>query len=271
MRARERSPEAAPEGVELYGWHAVLEALRARRRRLLRLRLRQGLRHARLPMLLQAAAEAGLSPEEVPAAELAASAPPGTQTQGVALRAGPLPEVPLAALAHTSGPRMLVALDGVEDPQNVGAIARAAECAGATGMLLTRRHAPPLGAAVSRASAGAIEWLPVARVPNLPRALRELQGMGFWVFGLDAGAGEDLFRLPERVRAGDRVLVLGAEGRGLRPGVSRVLDHRVHIPLHGRVDSLNVGSAAAVALYTLSESAGRTQPGAAERGDSPAG
>jgi 23S rRNA (guanosine2251-2'-O)-methyltransferase len=251
MGGRERSPEAAPDLVELHGWHAVLEALRARRRRMLRLRVRQGLRHAKLPLLLEAAAAAGVAAEEVPAEAIALSAPPGVQTQGVALLVGPLPELPLAALARGVPPRTLVALDGVEDPQNVGAIARAAEGAGATGLVVTRRHAPPLGSAVSRASAGAIEWLPVARVPNLPRALRELQGLGFWVFGLDATAGDDLFALPPRVRAGDRVLVLGAEGRGLRPGVARVLDHRVRIPLRGHIDSLNVAAAAAVALFEL--------------------
>jgi 23S rRNA (guanosine2251-2'-O)-methyltransferase len=261
MGGRERSPEAAPDLVELHGWHAVLEAVRARRRRLVRLQVRQGLRHAKLPLLEQAAAAAGLPLEEVPAEVIAASAPPGVQTQGLALLAGPLPEIPLAELARGAQPRTLVALDGVEDPQNVGAIARAAECAGAAGLVLTRRHAPPLGSAVSRASAGAIEWLPVARVPNLPRALRELQGLGFWAFGLDAGAGDDLFALPPRVRSGDRVLVLGAEGRGLRPGVVRVLDHRVRIPLRGRIDSLNVAVAAAVALFELAPRAAGGPPG----------
>jgi 23S rRNA (guanosine2251-2'-O)-methyltransferase len=144
-----------------------------------------------------------------------------------------------------------VALDGVEDPQNVGAIARVAEAAGAAGLLLTRRRAPPLSAAVARASAGAIEWLPVGRVANLPRALEGLKARDFWVFGGDPKARDDLFQVPDRWLSTRRVLVLGAEGRGLRPGVLACLDHRVAIPLAGRVASLNVASAAAVLLFEL--------------------
>ncbi len=144
-----------------------------------------------------------------------------------------------------------MALDGVEDPQNVGAIARVAEACGACGLLLTQRRAPPLGAAVSRASAGAIEWLPTARVPNLGRALNTLKDKGFWVFGCDPKGAEDVFALPGRVVAGDQVVVLGAEGRGLRAGILRVLDHRIRIPMAGRVGSLNVAAAAAVVLFEL--------------------
>jgi 23S rRNA (guanosine2251-2'-O)-methyltransferase len=146
-------------------------------------------------------------------------------------------------------PRTLVALDGVEDPQNLGAIARVAEAAGAQGLILTRRRSPPLSPAVARASAGAIEWLPVARVPNLPRALNVLKSKGFWAFGSDPEATEELFDLSDRQLSGDRVVVLGAEGRGLRRGIAQVLDHRVRIPMEGQVDSLNVSSAAAVVLF----------------------
>jgi 23S rRNA (guanosine2251-2'-O)-methyltransferase len=230
----------------------VLEALRARRRALHRLRIREGLRRPEVREILAAARAAGVSIQEVGAEQLAVAVPPGTTTQGVVLRSGPLPEVPLAELAGAEdGPRMLVALDGVEDPQNVGAIARVAEACGARGLILTRRHAPPLGPVVSRASAGAIEWLPAARVPNLGRALKELKEKGFWAFGCDPVGGEDVFGLPRRLLAGDKVVVLGAEGRGLRPGVQRLLDHRVRIPMAGRVASLNVAAAAAVVLFEL--------------------
>jgi 23S rRNA (guanosine2251-2'-O)-methyltransferase len=249
-RAR-RGPEPAAS-VELHGVHPVLEALRARRRTLLRLRVRRDLRRSELGRILAAARAAGVPIEEVGAEVLVAAAPPGVASQGVALLVGPLPEVPLGELARAGeAPRTLVALDGVEDPRNVGAITRVAEACGASGLLLTRRRAPPLGAVVSRASAGAIEWLPVARVPNLGRALNTLKEKGFWVFGCDPEGAEELFALPARVVAGDQVVVLGAEGRGLRAGILRVIDHRICIPMVGRVGSLNVATAAAVVLFEL--------------------
>jgi 23S rRNA (guanosine2251-2'-O)-methyltransferase len=248
--ARERG-RASRVDVELYGVHPVLEALRARRRPLHRVLLRKGSRRPEFERIRAAAEAAGVPIEERRAEQLASDVPPGATTQGVLLRAGPLPEVLLESLATGEGRRTLVALDGVEDPQNVGAIARVAEAAGAAGLLLTRRHAPPLGAAVSRASAGAIEWLPTARVPNLGRALNALKKQGFWVFGCAPEATEDLFALPERSLAQATVVVLGAEGRGLRPGILRTLDHRVRIPMAGRVGSLNVAAAAAVVLFEL--------------------
>ena len=230
----------------------MLEALRARRRALRRLRIRKGRRGPEALEILEAARSAGVPVEEVDAEALAVGLPPGTAAQGVVLEAGPLPELPLVELARTGPePRRIVALDGVEDPQNVGAIARVAEACGACGLLLTRRHAPSLGPTVSRASAGALEWLAAARVPNLGRALDQLKGEGFWVFGCDPEQGEDLFTLSERVLGGNQVVVLGAEGRGLRPGVQRALDHRVRIPMAGRVASLNVAAAAAVVLFEL--------------------
>ncbi len=230
----------------------MLEALRARRRRLFVLRLRAGPARAELAPLLEAARVAGVRVEALSAGDLAAGLAEDSNHQGVVLAAGPLPSAELAGLcAAGSSPRMLVALDHVEDPQNLGAIARVAEAAGASGLLLTDRHSPPLSPAVARASAGAIEWLATARVPNLVRALNQLKSCGFWIFGADVDAPDSLFELPERVVRGERVVVFGAEGRGLRPGVLAAVDHRVRIPLAGRVASLNVASAAAVVLFEL--------------------
>ncbi len=228
------------------------EALRAGRRELRRLQIEKGSRRPDAEEILAAARNAVVPVEEVSVEQLAAGLEPGSALQGVVLEAGPLPELTLEALAaRGAAPRTLVALDGVEDPQNVGALARVAEACGVGGLLLTRRRAAPLGPAVSRASAGAIEWLPVARVPNLCRALDELKKTGFWIFGADPEAAEDVFGLADRIVAGDRVLVLGAEGRGLRRGVREALDHRIRIPMEGRVASLNVASAAAVLLFEL--------------------
>ena len=234
----------------LYGVHPVREALRARRRSLHTLWVAERRGRGELDEVLALAEAAGVRVAALgPGAPMP---PPGANHQGVVLEAGELPELGLSALAAVaSSPRTIVALDGVEDPQNLGAIARVVEAAGASGLLLTRRHAPPLSPAVARASAGAIEWLPVGRVPNLSRALSMLKEREFWVLGAETPAASSLFELPAAFAEGDCVVVLGAEGRGLRPGVQKLLDHRVEIPMLGRVGSLNVSSAAAIVLFEL--------------------
>jgi 23S rRNA (guanosine2251-2'-O)-methyltransferase len=248
-RAGRGGPRRSDEPILLYGLHPVLEALRARRRRLGRLRLRRSL--GETAALEAAARVAGVPVEWVEAGAFEALVPAGAVAQGAVLEVGPLPEADLDGLAASARPACLVALDGVEDPQNVGAIARVAEAAGAAGLVLTRHHSPPLGAAASKASAGALEWLPVARVPNLTRALKSLKEKGFWVFGADPDAPTSAFEIPPRWRGDASVLVLGAEGRGLRPGVLETIDHRIRIPMAGRVASLNVATAAAVLLFEL--------------------
>jgi 23S rRNA (guanosine2251-2'-O)-methyltransferase len=240
------------ERVRLYGFHAVREALRARRRTLLRLLVRAGQRRPGIAELEQLAAGAGVEVESAPEHELARGLPAGAPTQGVVLEAGPLPgrSFDELALDGEPGSRLLVLLDGVEDPQNVGAIIRVADAAGATGLVLADRRSPPLSGAVARASAGASEWLPIAHVVNLPRTLRSARDAGYWLLGLDP-AGQDLFRAADRLWDGDLVLALGAEGRGLRPGVRRQLDHTLSIPMGGAVASLNVSTAAAVGLFEI--------------------
>jgi 23S rRNA (guanosine2251-2'-O)-methyltransferase len=244
-------PERPRAAVEtLYGLHPVAEALAAGRRSLHRLRLRRGRGGPELARVLTLARERGLPVDEEPEDRFRRGLPPDANDQGVALEAGPLPLVPLADLMRLGGSdRRVVALDGVEDPQNVGAVARVAEAAGAAGLVMTERRAPPLGPAVTRASAGAIERLPVARVGNLGHALDVLREAGFWVFGADPAAPDSVFSLPERIFTGPACLVLGAEGRGLRPGVLARVDHRVRVPMSGSVASLNVAAAAAVVLF----------------------
>ncbi len=230
----------------LTGVHSVLEALRARRRALRRLELRPGRgERDELAEIRRLAGEQGLAISEL------APERGSEETQGVRLEVGALPELdlePLAALCAGAATPWLVALDGVEDPHNVGAIARVAEAGGCAGLLLTRRHAPPLSAAVSRASAGAIEHLPVGRVPNLKRALVSLREGGFWSIGGDADA-PSLFETEDRIWTGPLVFVLGAEGKGLRKGVREAVDFRVGLPMLGHMASLNVSTAAAVLLY----------------------
>ncbi len=252
-RPRERSrggrTTAAPE--ILLGIHPVREALRARRRVLRRLVLRGGDRTPRPELLdlLARAREAGIAAEEIPAERFDREVPPGVAHQGALLEAGPIPILELDELVPASGDGWLVALDGIEDPQNLGAILRVAEAAGACGALLPERRVAPLSPAVARASAGALEHLPIAQVTNLVRALEALKQREFWIHAADPTEGRDLYEIPDRLLSGRLVLVLGAEGRGLRPGVRAAVDIFVRIPMAGVVESLNVASAAAVVLF----------------------
>ena len=143
-------------------------------------------------------------------------------------------------------PGVIVALDQVQDPQNLGAICRSAECAGARAVVITERRAAEVTPAVCKASAGAVEHLPVARVRNLTDFLQDAKRAGRWCYGADGGAPLAY----DAVDYGESpVLVLGAEGRGLRPRVAASCDALVAIPLRGRIESLSVGAAASVLLY----------------------
>jgi 23S rRNA (guanosine2251-2'-O)-methyltransferase len=145
-----------------------------------------------------------------------------------------------------SGPGLLLALDQVQDPQNLGAICRTAECAGARGVVIPERRSAEVTAAVCKASAGAVEHLPVARVRNLADFLADAKQGGMWCYGADASAGLAYDAVDY---AGGAVLVLGSEGRGLRPRVAAACDALVAIPLRGRIESLSVSAAAAVLAY----------------------
>ncbi len=256
------SPRGRGKGPELLtGVHCCGEALRAGRRPLYALLVKPGgERRPEIRELIRAAEGRGLAirsfdGEDVDRGE-------GGNPQGVALEAGPLPEVEIEALAAPAeGPRRLIALDGVEDPHNVGALARVAEGSGVRGMVLSKRRAPPLTPALARASAGAIEWLPVARVSNLSRAIKYLKSEGFWVVGADPAAPDSLFEVSDKVLGGDLVVVMGAEGRGLRPEVEKLVDHPVRIEMQGQVASLNVSTAGAVLLFELLRRSGPAESG----------
>jgi 23S rRNA (guanosine2251-2'-O)-methyltransferase len=151
-----------------------------------------------------------------------------------------------------SSSSLLVALDQVQDPQNLGAICRTAECAGAAGVILPERRSAEVTPAVCKASAGAVEHLAVARVRNLADWLRDAKSHELWCYGADAGGQLDYRQVDFR---GGVVLVLGSEGRGLRPRVAAACDGLISLPLRGRVESLSVSAAAAVLLYAASASA----------------
>lgn len=181
--------------------------------------------------------------------------------QGVIARAGELPDSTLedlcAPAAEDGGaavPPFLLAVDGVTDPGNLGALLRIAECAGVTGVVLPKHRAVHVTPTVTKAAAGAIEYLPMALVGGLPTAIESMKAAGVWVVGLDAGGDTPVHDLTV---AGDGVcLVLGAEGKGLSRLVRQRCDLIASIPLHGRLASLNVASAGAVACYEIARRRG---------------
>lgn len=169
--------------------------------------------------------------------------------QGVAARA-PLPdyaefEPTLERLAGRARARLLV-LDCIQDPQNLGALVRAADGAGADGVLIPQDRSAGISPAVHSASAGALEWVPVVQVVNLRRAMDRLKEAGFWLAAAEAEGGEDYHRVDWPAKLG---LVIGSEGEGIRPLVRKGCDLAVRIPMRGRVNSLNAAAAAAVLLF----------------------
>jgi 23S rRNA (guanosine2251-2'-O)-methyltransferase len=168
--------------------------------------------------------------------------------QGICAEAGPYPYAEAHALLAAPDP-LIVALDELEDPQNVGAICRTAECVGATGVVLPERRSAAVSPAVCKASAGAVEHLPVARVRNVADFLAEAKEAGCWCYGAAAGDTSVPYDRPDY--RGGVVLVLGAEGKGLRARVASACDALVALPLRGRVASLNVSAAAAALLYEI--------------------
>jgi len=246
-RATQRASQRVVHGV-----HPVRELLRAGRR--LHEIVVADTREASGPVadIERLAAEAGVPVRHVRADELDRLAPDAVH-QGVVALAPPFPLVDverLLAHAEASGrPPLLVAVDGVTDPHNLGSIARSAEAVGAHGLVLPDRRSAPITPVVEKAAAGALAHLPVAGVTNLARTLVELGRAGVWSLGLDGEAEPTLAGHP--LAAGPVVLVVGAEGGGLSRLVRERCDALVRLPMRGRVGSLNASVAAGVALYTL--------------------
>jgi 23S rRNA (guanosine2251-2'-O)-methyltransferase len=222
----------------LYGRNPIREALRAGRRPVHRVWATRG-----------AAAEPWLRDVEVVEAradDIAARA--GTDAhQGLCAEVGAYPYVAADELLARSDP-LVVALDELQDPQNLGAICRTAECVGADGVVIPERRSAEVTPAVCKASAGAVEHLAIARVRNLADFLADAKQAGCWCYGAAADGGAPYLQPDYR---GGCVLVIGAEGRGLRPRVAAACDQLVALPMHGHVQSLNASAAAAALLYGI--------------------
>jgi 23S rRNA (guanosine2251-2'-O)-methyltransferase len=225
--------------VILYGRNPVREALRAGRRTMGEIWATERVL-AREPWLGQAGARVA-SAHEI---ERRADSP---DHQGVCADAGGYPYVSGAELLMRDDP-FIVALDELQDPQNLGAIARSAECAGVDGLVICERRAAAVTPAVVKASAGAVEHLRVARVRNMADFLGAAKEAGAWCYGAD-GAGDTPYDAPDY--SGGVVLVMGAEGAGLRSRVAKSCDALVALPLRGRTESLNASAAAAVLMYEI--------------------
>ncbi len=247
----------------IYGLIPVLEALRAGGKKLEQITIAEGARHGRLRELLDLAKQASVPVNRAPRLALD-RALPGVAHQGVIAKttaasyrdAGELLDE-LSSQVGTDTPPLILGLDAVEDPRNLGAILRTAECAGVGGVFIPERRAVGLTATVAKAAAGALEHVPIARVTNLVQLIEQLKERNIWVIGAAADGASDYTEWDWRVPS---ALFLGGEGTGLHRLVRERCDALVRIPLRGHIESLNVSVAAGIILYEALRQRTRRQP-----------
>lgn len=244
------SPPGYTERMEvLYGLHPVEEALRARPGDVDHVSIARERRDARLDRLVEQCRAAGVRVTTEPREQLARHVRTDMHQGVVAfLRERKLLDLEdlLAVPAGSTGARFFLALDGIEDPHNLGALLRSADGAGIAGVILPERRTAPLSAVVAKSSAGAMEHVRIARVTNLARALEQMKKQNIWIVGLDERGTPDYTEFDLRR---DCCLVLGREGAGLHELIKRSCDFLVRIPMMGSVASLNVSVAGAVVMY----------------------
>ena len=238
---------AAAETVWLYGLHAVRDALQNP----LRDRLRLIVTRNAADRLADAIATAGMTPDLADARRFPAPLEPDAVHQGAALEVRPLDWGKLDRVCDPgpTGAPVVVLLDRVTDPHNVGAVLRSAEVFGARAVIAPARHSAPETGALAKAASGALERQPYLRLTNLAEAMERLRAMGYVLLGLDGAATMTLAEGAAQAAGRPLGLVLGAEGPGLRERTRETCDHLVRIPAAGAFGSLNVSNAAAVALY----------------------
>ncbi|HZC98940.1 MAG TPA: 23S rRNA (guanosine(2251)-2'-O)-methyltransferase RlmB [Actinomycetes bacterium] len=261
LEAGRAALRAEPGWTLIEGRRPVLEALRAGRPVERVIVVAGAGERGTLAELLALAAKRSVPVETVPRSVLDAEAQTAAH-QGVAALVAPLQPIELDELLaiplQGRQPPFFLALDGIEDPRNLGALARSADAAGCHGMIVPRHGSAPLSAAAVKSSAGALEHVPVAEVPNLARALERLRASGLWCIGLDADAPASLFDLE---LADEPVcVVVGGEGGGLHRLVRETCDVLLHIPMAGQVESLNAAVAGALALFEVRRRRGARPP-----------
>ena len=240
-------PEALPEGM-IEGRNAVTEAIRSGRT-INKVFLADGDTDRALGRLAAMAKDAGAVVVRIDRRKLNEMSPTGAH-QGIiasvaAHEYATIDDLLAAAESRGEAP-LLVVCDELSDPHNLGAILRTAECAGAHGVIIPKRRSVGLTAVVGKASAGAIEYMPVARVSNIAATLRELKQRGVWIFGTAAGGATALYEADLTLPA---AVVIGTEGVGMSRIVAEQCDFKVSIPMKGRISSLNASAAAAILLY----------------------
>jgi 23S rRNA (guanosine2251-2'-O)-methyltransferase len=241
MRLHPRKKEKDCKSRRLYGWHSVHEHLRARPQHVLELYLLPSLKGTKIEEL----ARQTHVPIRYQDADFFEDFTKGGVHQGVAARLLPFPYAVLSDILEREGELLLV-LDGLADPRNLGALLRTAEGAGVAGVIITESRSVPLSAVAEKTATGATAYLPICRVENLARALSMIRERGYWVIGLVQDAPQSLYELQLSHKI---ALVLGGEEKGLRQLTKQMCDCLVSIPMRGHVDSLNVSVAGAVALY----------------------
>ncbi|WP_298440043.1 23S rRNA (guanosine(2251)-2'-O)-methyltransferase RlmB [Geobacter sp.] len=232
----------------LCGINPVMEALRGKRRAF-ELFVSRDVQDRRLEKLLSLAAERGVPVRNRDKRDIFRLC--GTDHhQGVALRLEGFPYAELSDLLaawRSSGETgLLVVLDGVQDPHNLGALIRSAACAGAHGVIIPRDRAARVNTTVEKSAAGAAETIPVAQVTNLAQTLDELKDAGFWIYGTSDSAASSLY---DQDLCGNVAIVIGGEGEGIRPLTARKCDFLISIPLRGGVSSLNASVAGGIVLF----------------------
>jgi 23S rRNA (guanosine2251-2'-O)-methyltransferase len=235
----------------LYGFHPVHEALRANRRALHALLIRRERQDARMTALRNLAGRRGVAIQTVDEQQLTEMAGQDGH-QGVCARVGPLPYCDLFDIMGTGdsreAPPFVVLLDALQDPHNLGAVIRTAYCAGVDGIVIPQDRSATARPSVSKASAGALEHMPIARVPNLVNAMQALKKSGLWIVGLEGTADQSLFACDLKIPLG---LIIGGEEKGLRPLVKRHCDFLIAIPHARAFNSLNASVAAALAIFEV--------------------
>ncbi len=244
-RARRESLRPGADGaMVMYGWHTVTAALKNPARRLRKLLATENAARR----LTDEGIASPLKPAIVRPSAIAERLMPDTVHQGLYLEADPLPS---PAIDDLPAQGIVLVLDQITDPHNVGAIFRSAAAFAATAIVTTQRHSPEATGALAKAASGALEYVPLVSVQNLARGLSALKQKGFLVIGLDSSGDSDLAALPLRAPL---ALVLGAEGKGLRQLTKETCDHIARLELPGEITSLNVSNAAALALYVARRS-----------------